>query len=67
MMSCQNAKPARNPWQKTPIDLNTFWLSRPKSRGVMLGFRAFGWIWVARLSLVNFRWLALLKPDPSCR
>jgi hypothetical protein len=66
MISCQNAKPARKPWQNIPIDLNIFWLSRPRSRGVMLGFRELGWIWLARLMMVSFLWLALLNPDPSC-
>ena len=40
MMSCQNARPARKPCEKTPKERNPFWAVSARATGVIVGSMA---------------------------
>ena len=40
MMSCQNASPARNPWEKTPKERKPLWADSARATGVIVGSMA---------------------------
>ena len=62
IMSCQKAKPAKNPWQKTPMERNILWKSRLKSSGVLLGFNRSGSTWLPGNVDVSFLWVVERNP-----
>ena len=40
MMSCQNARPARNPWEKTPKERKPLCAESARATGVIVGSTA---------------------------